>query len=343
MPFSSDCARDERRGPDVAADEVHDQLAGLARGLVLGRILGRDAVEPRGREAHELHDRRHRVGGVLAAAGAGSRARDLLHLVQLVERDLARAVGADGLEDRDDGRVADALVRARIDRAVVEDHARPIEATQGHRRARDRLVAADQADDAVEQVAAHDELDRVGDDLAADQRGLHALGAHRHAVADRHGVELHGRAAGRTDAVLDVFRQPALVVVARHGLDPGRADADQRLGQVLVREADRLEHRARRRTIRSVGQGRGVPLGRVARSVVRVLGAGVGHLVGVSGSGSGGRGARAGDALAAGDDRVSVGRAARCPPPVVPRPGMWRRPDSRRVRSQPPGSRPGRG
>ena len=52
---------------------------------------------------------------------------------------------------------------------------------------------------------------------------LHALGAHRHAVADADGVELHRRAAGRADAGLDVFGQPALVVVARHRLDPGRA------------------------------------------------------------------------------------------------------------------------
>ncbi len=287
---------------------------------------------------------RHRVSGVLAAARAGPRARDLLHLVQLVERDLARAIGADGFEDRDHGRVADALVRARIDRAVVEDHARPVEAAQGHRRARDRLVAADQADDAVEQVAAHDELDRVGDDLAADQRGLHALGAHRHAVADRHGVELHGRPAGRTDAVLDVFRQSALVVVAGHGLDPRRAHADQRLGQVLVREADRLEHRARSRTIRPVGQRRGMALGRVARSVVRVLGAGVGHLDGVSGSGLwGGLGPGPVSAPRGGRGRLSVGRAAGCPPPAVPRPATWPRPDSRRDRSRPPGSRPGPG
>ena len=55
-------------------------------------------------------------------------------------------------------------------------------------------------------------------------------------------VELHRRAAGGADAVLDVLGQPALVEVARHRLDPGRRDADDRLGEVLVREADGLEH-----------------------------------------------------------------------------------------------------
>ena len=108
-----------------------------------------------------------------------------------------------------------------------------------HRPGRDRLVAADEADEAVEQVAARDELDRVRDDLAADERGLHALGAHRHAVADRDRAELHRRAARRADALLDELRQPPLVEVAGHRLDPGRRDADDRLGQVVVGEARR--------------------------------------------------------------------------------------------------------
>ncbi len=93
-------------------------------------------------------------------------------------------VGADGLEHADHGHVALALVGARVDRPAVQHQAGHIQATEGHGRAGDGLVAADQADHAIEQVAAHDQLDRVGHDLAADQAGLHALGAHRHAVAD---------------------------------------------------------------------------------------------------------------------------------------------------------------
>ena len=53
-----------------------------------------------------------------------------------------------------------------------------------------------------------DQLDRVGDDLAADERGAHALGAHGDAVGHRDGVELHRRAAGRADAILDVLGEP---------------------------------------------------------------------------------------------------------------------------------------
>ena len=262
--------RDEGRRPCIAPDEVHHQLARPASGLVLGGVLGRNPVQPARRQADELHHRAHRVGGVLAAARAGPGTRHVLDLVQLVERDLARAIRADGLVDRDDRGVPDALVRARVDRAVVEDEARHVEPAEGHRGGRDRLVTADEADDAVEQVAADDELDRVGDHLAADQRRLHPLGAHRDAVAHGDGVELHRRAARRPDALLDELREPPLVVVAGHRLDPRRRHADERLGEVVVGEADRLQHRAGAGAIGPVRQGGGVALGGIARTVVRM-------------------------------------------------------------------------
>ena len=60
-----------------------------------------------------------------------------------------------------------------------------------------------------------------------------------------------------------------MVVVAGHRLDPVRPDADDRLGEVLVGEPDRLEHAPRAGPVRTVGQGRRVALGRVGRAVVR--------------------------------------------------------------------------
>ena len=57
MAFSSDCLVTMCDGPDVVVDEGHHELAGPARGLVLLRVLGGDAVEARGREAQELHAR----------------------------------------------------------------------------------------------------------------------------------------------------------------------------------------------------------------------------------------------------------------------------------------------
>ena len=103
----------DRRRPDVAPDQVHHQLAGPLSGGLLGWVLGRDAVQAGRRQADELHDRAHRVGRVLAAAGAGSGTGGVLDLVQLVERDLARPVGADRLVDGDDRGVALAPCRRR--------------------------------------------------------------------------------------------------------------------------------------------------------------------------------------------------------------------------------------
>ena len=112
-------------------------------------------------------------------------------------------------------------------------------------------------------MSADDQLDRVGDDLAADERRLHPLGSHRHAVADRDRVELHRGPAGRPDPGLDVLGQATLVVVARHRLDPVRRHPDERLGEVLVGEPDRLEHGARGCAVGAVGQRRGMALGGV--------------------------------------------------------------------------------
>ena len=262
------------------AHERHHQLAAPARRFVLLRVFGRDGVQPAGRDAKKLEGCGHRVGRELAAAGTRAGAGDVLDLIQLFEVDLARPIGTDGLEDGHHSGVALALVDARIDRAVVESESRDVEARHRHRRARHRLVAAHQTDQAVEQVAAADELDRIRDHLAADERGFHALRAHGHAVRDGDRVELHRCAAGGTDALLDVFRQTSLVVVAGHGLDPRRGNADERLGEVLVRETDRLEHGPGGRSIRAVGQSGGVALGRVGRPVVGQIGHVVGNLTG---------------------------------------------------------------
>ena len=135
------------------------------------------------READELHRHRHRVGGVLTAAGAVGRAGVVFEELQLLFADLAGLVGADRLVDRADRRFL-AVDLAGQDRAAVEQEAGDVEPGQRQREAGQRLVAGAETDDRVEHVAAADQLDRVGDHLAGDERGLHALGAHRDAVGD---------------------------------------------------------------------------------------------------------------------------------------------------------------
>ena len=88
-----------------------------------------------------------------------------------------------GFEDIEDGDVLCRSVRLLsfpgAIAAAVDHHARNVEAAESHDDARHVLVASTDADDAVEEIAARDELDGVGDDFSTHQRRLHALRARR--------------------------------------------------------------------------------------------------------------------------------------------------------------------
>src|SRR5688500_1782026 len=101
-------------------------------------------------------------------------------------------------------------------------------------------------------MTASAELDRIGHNLARDERRLHALGAHRDAVAHGDGVHLDRRSTGLADALLDPARELPLIDVAGHDLDPRMRDADQRPLEVLVVVTDSAHHRTCRRAVRSV-------------------------------------------------------------------------------------------
>ena len=217
-----------------------------------------------GADPQRLEGAGHRVGGELTAAGAGAGTGHALELVQFLVGHVAGVVGADRLEDVEDRHVA-AVPVARSDRAAVEQHRGHVEPGQRHRATGDRLVAGADRDDRVELVAARHQLDRVGDHLATDQRGLHPLGAHRHPVGDGHGVELHRRAAGRPHALLDVLGEAAQVEVAGHRLGPGVGDADRRPTERLVVEADALHVGARVGAVGPVEDGAGARPGQLGR------------------------------------------------------------------------------
>ena len=124
-----------------------------------------------------------------------------LECIQLRRAQRARRVGAHRFEDVLDRDVA-ILPASRLNRAAVEDEAGNIQAGQRHDSGGNRLVAADQHDERIEEIPPCDQFDRIGDHLTADERGAHALAAHGDAVRDRDGVELQGRAARVADAGL---------------------------------------------------------------------------------------------------------------------------------------------
>ena len=256
---------------DVVGEDPDHQLADFLGDGVLVVVFGRDHRRAAGADPQRLEGAGHRVGGELAAAGAGAGAGDALQLVQFLIAHVARVVGADRLEDVEDGDVA-AVPVAGGDRAAVEQDRGDVEPGQRHRAAGDRLVAGAEGDDRVELVAAGHQLDRVGDHLAADQRGLHPLGAHRHPVGDGDGVELHRRAAGGADALFDVLGQGAEVEVAGHRLGPGVGDPDRRPAEGVVVEPDALHVGARVGAVGAVEDGRRAGTGKLGLSAVRAHG-----------------------------------------------------------------------
>ena len=84
----------------------------------------------------------------------------------------------------------------------VHEHRRHVQSSRRHQHAGQRLIAAGEGDHAVEPFRFDNRLDRVRDDLATDQREVHALMPHRDAVRDRDGSEFQWVATGGVDAVL---------------------------------------------------------------------------------------------------------------------------------------------
>ena len=163
-----------------------------------------------------------------------------------------RSAGADRLEGVGDVHLPVADVPGQ-DRAGVDEHRSQVQPGGGHQHPGQALVAAGEQHGAVEAFGLHDRLHRVGDDLAADQRVVHADVAHRDAVGDRDRAELHRVAARPVHALLRRLREPLQRQVARGDLVPARRDADLRLGEVLVAHPDRAQHAAGGGPLEAVG------------------------------------------------------------------------------------------
>ena len=145
------------------------------------------------------HRRFDGVGGVHAAAGAGAGDGALLDFVQIKVAQIAGCVLAHGFEDADDIEIL-ALVATRQDGAAVDVNCRYVSAQHAHQAAGHVFVAAADDHHAVHPLALHAGLDAVGNHFAADQRVLHAFGAHGHAVRDGGRAKHLGIAAGLLNA-----------------------------------------------------------------------------------------------------------------------------------------------
>ena len=127
---------------------------GLAAGFCLVGGHGGDAGDLDGRDAEELAGHGHGVGGELAAAGSGAGTGGCFESFELVVVDLSGGVRAHALEDLKDGDLFDRAVGlgqlAGSDGAAVEHEAGDVEAAERHDGCGHVLVAAGDADEAVE-------------------------------------------------------------------------------------------------------------------------------------------------------------------------------------------------
>ena len=158
---------------------------------------------------------------------------------------VAGGVGADRLEHAHDVERLAIPVPGQDRAGVDEDASAGRAGPAAMSIAGKRLVAAREADEGVEALGVHHGLDRVGDDLAAHERGAHPLVAHRDPVGDGDRPELEREAPGRPHPVLRPLGEPVEREVAGRDLVPGRGDADLGLGEVLVAHPDGPEHRPR--------------------------------------------------------------------------------------------------
>ena len=195
------------RGRMPALEQLDHGLAGGEGRVVATAVDGRGRRAARQRHAEGLGHRGHGVGGEHPGARSLGRAGVVLDEAELLVGEGVDGVGPHRLEHRGDveGPVPDP---SREDGPAVEEDAGQVEPGRGHEHAGQRLVAPGQGDHAVEPLGVHHRLHRVGDDLAADQRGPHALVAHGDAVGDGDGHELEGEPAGLPDPVLGPLGQP---------------------------------------------------------------------------------------------------------------------------------------
>ena len=239
---------------DVVPHELHHRKAGLlGEAVARGHDGGNRAVAGQ-RHAEHLGEAVHGVGREHARAGAAGRTGLVLKLEEGLRIDLARAKAAHALRDVGVGEFA-AAGAAREHRAARDHDARDVEAGGGHEQAGHVLVAGGHHHEAVERMRRGHRLDAVGDELARNERILHALVAHRQTVADGDGREDDGHTAAQGDALLHRVRNLVKKDVSRNDVVLRGDDADERALNLRIAETESLKKRALRSRVDAFLEG----------------------------------------------------------------------------------------
>src|SRR5437879_10340629 len=144
-------ASEDAAGPEVAAQDVHDQFAGAAAGRAFGSVRRRHAGEAHRGDAEKFADEGPRVGRKLPAAGARSRAGRAFEFMELRIGESAAGMRADRFVNILDGDGMP-LELTGSDGGAVENQAGNVEASERHDAAGNGFVAADTKDESIEEV-----------------------------------------------------------------------------------------------------------------------------------------------------------------------------------------------
>ena len=238
----------------LGGDRLHQRRGGCRGAVCLFRIFGRHRRGIGQAHAHGFEHRGHGVGREHPAAGALSGAGAAFHLQQLAVTDLPCAVLPHGFERAHDGEVA-SLVVAWLDGAAVDEDAGNVHAGHRDHGAGHVLVAPADGDQTIHALGAAGGLDRIGDDLAGNQRVFHPLGAHRDAVAHGDRSEELWHPAGITDRCFGSTREGIKTGIARRDGAVRAGDADDGFAEVAIAKANGAEHGPVRRTLHAFGDG----------------------------------------------------------------------------------------
>ena len=221
-------------------------------GVCFARIGGGNAGKSHRGNPKKFAHQCHGVGSELPAAGTGPGTGSAFKRPELSVRHSTARVLADRFVNILN-RHGVTLELAWRDRAAIQNKSGNIETRQGHHGAGNRFIAAHEDNQCVEEISSCDQLDRIGDDLAAYQGRSHAFRAHGDAIGNGDRVELQRSSTGGTNAFLHMLREFTEVIVAGTDFDPGIGHADERSREVIILEAGGAKHGACTHAVRAVG------------------------------------------------------------------------------------------
>ena len=236
-------------GADILFHKFHDLHARMLCKAQARGIRGGDGAVARKRHADGLRKAVHGVCGVHAGAGTAGGAGVLFIIAHAGFIERARMVGAHGFEHVAEAGAAAVLEAAREHRPAGTEDGGNVDARCGHEKAGHIFIAVGDHDEPVKLVSDGHSLRGIGDEVARDERILHADVPHCDAVAHGDGGEEHRRAAGRAHTGLDRFRDFVKVHVAGDDLVEGGHHADERAADLLFRVAERVKQAAVRRAL----------------------------------------------------------------------------------------------